>query len=49
MEAHNTFENKETVKIQDWNGVSITDQGLHFQLPETSVVEIILKNKEDEE
>ena len=47
MGAHNTFENKEKVKIQEWNEVRITDQGLHFQLPETSVVEIIL-NKEEE-
>ena len=46
MEAHNTFEKEDEVKPQEWNEVSITDQGLHFQLPEVSVVEIIL-NKEE--
>jgi alpha-N-arabinofuranosidase len=42
MDAHNTFENPETVKIQNFSGISKTGSGAAFNIPACSVMELIV-------
>ncbi|MGI5893754.1 MAG: alpha-N-arabinofuranosidase [Candidatus Merdivicinus sp.] len=43
MGAHNTFDEPEKVKITDFSGVSVTEEGLSFTLPACSVAEITIR------
>ena len=40
MDDHNTFENPDVVKLQDFTEVTLTDQGLKFTIPPCSVLHL---------
>ena len=43
MDAFNTFESGENVKVENFDSVKITDEGLSFTLPACSVVKLTVK------
>ena len=42
VRAYNTFDNPENVKVEDFNGVTKTADGISFTLPACSIAEIVL-------
>ena len=43
MDAHNTFENPETVKLADFTDYTVTEQGVRFTIPPCSVLHLEVK------
>ena len=42
VRAYNTFDNPENVKIEEYNGVTKTADGISFNIPPCSIMEIVL-------
>jgi len=43
MHVHNTFENPDAVKVQEFTGAEKTDKGLKFTIPKCSVLHLAVK------